>query len=75
MTDRRLLRRYLALVRHADEILDECGAEVACAAPAPAEAVAVLDDLASSLTPIVEAMPEAAPDPIDLHRRLAGWVH
>jgi len=75
MTDRRLLRRYLALVRHADELLDECSAAAAAMTPAPAEAVAVLDDPAASPGPIVRATPDAAPDPGEVRRQLAGWVH
>jgi len=77
MTDRRLLRRYLALVRHADELFDEYSAsdDPAAAAPAPAEAAVLLDELTASLAPIVESMAEPAPDPEELRRQLAGWVH
>ena len=75
MTDRRLLRRYLSLVRHADELFDECCRPAAEAAPVPAEAAALLDDLAASLGPILQSMPEATPDPEDMRRQLAGWVH
>ena len=75
MTDRRLLRRYLALVRHADELFDECGEAEPATAPVPAEAVALLDDLTVSLEPVVRAMPEPALDPEDVRRQLAGWVH
>ncbi|RPH67148.1 MAG: hypothetical protein EHM83_02235 [Burkholderiales bacterium] len=73
MTDRRLLRRYLALVRHAEELLEEC-----CAGdpgPAPAEAVALLDDLVQALAPVVDALPDPALDPEEVRRQLAGWVH
>ena len=73
MTDRRLLRRYLALVRHTEELLDECAA--ADPVPAPAEAVALLDELAQALKPVVEQFPEQRPDPEELRRTLAGWVH
>ena len=75
MTDRRLLRRYLALVRHADELFDECSESEPATVPVPAEAVALLDDLAVSLEPVVRAMPEAALDPEEVRRQLAGWVH
>ncbi len=77
MTDRRLLRRYLALVRHADEPFDQCrasGGPAAAASPA-AEVVAPLDELIDSLGPIVESMAGPAPDPGELRRQLAGWVH
>jgi len=73
MTDRRLLRRYLALVRHTEELLDECAA--ADPMPAPAEAVALLEELAQALAPIVDQLPEQRPDPEELRRMLAGWVH
>lgn len=77
MTDRRLLRRYLALVRHADEPFDECRASggPAVAAPPAAKAVAPLDELIDSLGPIVESMAGPAPDPEEVRRQLAGWVH
>ncbi|MFO1300323.1 MAG: hypothetical protein U1F17_08075 [Burkholderiaceae bacterium] len=75
MTDRRLLRRYLALVRHADELFDECEESETATVPVPAEAVALLDDLAASLEPVVRAMPEPAFDPEEVRRHLAGWVH
>ncbi|HMN66126.1 MAG TPA: hypothetical protein PKB08_14065 [Burkholderiaceae bacterium] len=75
MTDRRLLRRYLALVRHADELFDECGETAPATVPVPAEAVALLDDLAATLEPVVRAMPEPAFDPEEVRRQLAGWVH
>jgi hypothetical protein len=75
MTDRRLLRRYLALVRHADELFDECSETAPATVPVPAEAVALLDDLAATLEPVVRAMPEPAFDPEEVRRQLAGWVH
>lgn len=77
MTDRRLLRRYLALVRYAEELSDDCSAsdDPAAAVPPPAEAVAPLDELIDSLGPIVESMAGPAPDPGELRRQLAGWVH
>lgn len=73
MTDRRLLRRYLALVRHVDELLEETGREELM--PAPAEAVAMLDDLTYVLAPIVEKLPRTTVSPEELRCQLAGWVH
>ncbi|MGD9944394.1 MAG: hypothetical protein AB7L76_23465 [Burkholderiaceae bacterium] len=73
MTDRRLLRRYLALVRHADDMLAERLAVID--APAPAEAVALLEDLAVQLVPAVAAMPARVVDAEEVRRELAGWVH
>lgn len=73
MTDRRLLRRYLALVRHIDELLEESACDDYM--PAPAEAVAVLDDMTRMLAPIVEKLPATTVNPEELRRQLAGWVH
>lgn len=73
MTDRRLLRRYLALVRHTAELLEECA--TADPAPAPAEAVALLEELTQALEPVVEQLPAQRLDPEELRRTLAGWVH
>ncbi|MBN9425612.1 MAG: hypothetical protein J0H09_03800 [Burkholderiales bacterium] len=73
MTDRRLLRRYLALVRHADDLLADRLSLVD--APAPAEAVALLEDLTVQITPVVARMPARVADPEEVRRELAGWVH
>jgi hypothetical protein len=73
MDDRRKLRRYLALVHHAEEALEM--SLQAPAAPAPAEAVAALDDLVSEAAPAVAQMDAGAADPEEVRRLLAGWVH
>ncbi len=73
MNDRRVLRRYLALVHHAEELL-ETSLE-GPASPAPAEAVSALEELVAALTPAVARMREQAPDQGDIRRLLAGWVH
>lgn len=75
MTDHRLLRRYQAIVRNADELLDELGDGAVTADPAPAEAIALLDELSASLEPSVRMMADTAPDPGEVLRQLAGWVH
>jgi hypothetical protein len=73
MDDRRKLRRYLALMHHAEEALEM--SLQAPAAPAPAEAVAALDDLVSEAAPAVTQMGAGAADPEEVRRLLAGWVH
>lgn len=73
MADRRLLRRYLSLVREAEDSLDEdTSAE---ATPVPAEAVAFLDGLSEALSPIAPLLPDPLADPGEVRRVLAGWVH
>jgi len=73
MNDRRMLRRYLIMVSHAEEVLEASfGNDVA---PPPAEAIAVLEDLVSVLEPAVRRMPGAAPRPQEIAETLAGWVH
>lgn len=73
MDDRRKLRRYLALVHHAEDTLELSlqGPE----GPAPAEAVAALEDLVGEVAPVVEQMRARAADPEEIRRVLAGWVH
>lgn len=73
MDDRRKLRRYLALVHHAEDALEM--SLQAPAAPAPAEAVAALDDLLRNVAPAVAEMGAGAADPEEVRRLLAGWVH
>jgi len=73
MDDRRKLRRYLALVHHAEDAL--AMSLQAPEAPAPAEAVAALDDLVRSAEPAVAQMSAGASDPEEIRRLLAGWVH
>ncbi|MCO5101158.1 MAG: hypothetical protein M9885_09720 [Burkholderiaceae bacterium] len=73
MDDRRTLRRYLSLVRHAEDAL--AISLQAPEAPAPAEAVAALDDLVCETEPAVAQMGADAADPEEIRRLLAGWVH
>ncbi len=73
MDDRRKLRRYLALVHHAEDTL-ELSLQVP-ETPAPAEAVAALDELVGTVEPVVEQMRARAADPEEIRRVLAGWVH
>ena len=73
MDDRRTLRRYLALVHHAEDTL-ELSLQVPDG-PAPAEAVAALDDLVGKVEPAVEQMRAVTADPEEIRRLLAGWVH
>jgi hypothetical protein len=73
MTDRRLLRRYLALVQRADELFAERGTAEAVAVPVEAEAL--LDELTMALAPIVSQFSGAKADPDEVRRLLAGWVH
>ncbi|MCD6680968.1 MAG: hypothetical protein LT102_09990 [Burkholderiaceae bacterium] len=73
MDDRSRLRRYLALVHHAEEALEL--SLQAPERPAPAEAVAALDDLVGDIRPAMEQMTAAVADPEEVRRLLAGWVH
>ena len=73
MTDRRLLRRYLALLQHAEEMLTESSA--AEAVPVPPEAEALLDELTMALAPIVSQFSGNKADPDEVRRLVAGWVH
>jgi len=73
MDDRRTLRRYLALVRHAEDAL--AMSLQAPEAPAPAEAAAALDDLVRENEPAVAQTGTGAADPEEIRRLLAGWVH
>ena len=73
MDDRRKLRRYLALVHHAEDTLEL--SLQAPDSPVPAEAVAALDDLVRKVEPAVERMRAGAADPDEVRRWLAGWVH
>jgi hypothetical protein len=73
MTDRRLLRRYLALVHHAEDLLEQSLGDATC--PAPAEAVAVIEELVITLEPTVGRMPAHSPQPQDIRLTLAGWTH
>ena len=73
MDDRRKLRRYCALVHHAEDALEL--SLQAPERPAPAEAVAALDDLVRETGPVVERMEARAADPDEIRRLLAGWVH
>ena len=73
MDDRRKLRRYLALVHHAEDTL-ELSLQVP-EGPAPAEAVAALEDLVGNVEPVVEKMRARSADPEEIRRVLAGWVH
>jgi len=73
MNDRRMLRRYLALVRHAEDRLEaSLGDDVA---PPPAEAIVVIEDLVESLEPLARKMQAEAPRVKDVRETLAGWVH
>jgi hypothetical protein len=74
MNDHRLLRRYLLLVSRAEEVLD-ASLDDEAAAPPPAEAVADIEDLLSTLGPAVRRMPDATPRPLEIAETLAGWVH
>lgn len=73
MNDRRMLRRYLVMVSHAEEVLEASFGEEAT--PPPAEAVALIEDLVSALDPAIRRMPAAAPRPQEIAETLAGWVH
>jgi len=73
MNDRRLLRRYLALVHHAEDLLEQSLGDATC--PAPAEAVAVIEDLVVALEPTLGKMPVHSPQPQDVRLTLAGWTH
>lgn len=73
MNDRRMLRRYLVMVSHAEEVLEASFGDDAV--PPPAEAIAVIEDLVLALGPVVRRMPAAAPRPQDIAESLAGWVH
>ena len=73
MDDRRRLRRYLALMHHAEDALEL--SLQAPEVPVPAEAVAALDDLVHCAEPGVERMRSEPPDPEEIRRLLAGWVH
>ncbi len=73
MDDRRKLRRYLALVHHAEDAL--AMSLQAPEAPAPAEAVAALDDLVRDAEPAIAKMSAGVTDPEEIRRVLAGWVH
>lgn len=73
MDDRRKLRRYFALVHHAEDTLEM--SLRAPEGPAPAEAVAALDDLVRKIEPAVEQMAGGTADPEEIRRLLAGWVH
>ena len=73
MNDRRLLRRYLLLVSRAEEVLEASLDDEMT--PPPAEAVADIEDLLSTLGPAVRRMPNAAPRPLEIAETLAGWVH
>ncbi|MCD6671479.1 MAG: hypothetical protein LT106_01365 [Burkholderiaceae bacterium] len=73
MDDRSRLRRYLALVHHAEETFEL--SLQAPERPAPAEAVAALDDLVDDIRPGIEQMTAGATDPEEVRRLLAGWVH
>lgn len=73
MPHRRLLRRYLALVHHAEAVLEASLGEAR--GPAPAEAVAVIEDLVVELRPQVGRMQARLPEPADIRTQLAGWVH
>lgn len=73
MNDRRLLRRYLALVHHAEYLLEQSLGDTTC--PAPAEAVAVIEELVSALEPTVGNMAVHPPQPQDIRLTLAGWTH
>ena len=74
MTDRRLLRRYLALVRHAEDLLEASLGE--CSGPPPAEAVAILEEFVAELEPALRRVRvEPGLEPRDLRLELAGWVH
>jgi hypothetical protein len=70
-----MLRRYLMLTLHAEDLLHASLGDPT--PPAPAEAVAVLDDLIVRLEPIVRTMPAATrqPRPLDIAETVAGWVH
>ncbi len=69
MIGRRLLRRHLARVQHADAMF----ADSAAALPARPEVLP--DELTLALAPIVSQFSGAAPDPEDVRRLVAGWVH
>lgn len=73
MNDRRMLRRYLVMVSHAEEVLEASFGNDAV--PPPAEAIAVIEDLVLALGSVVRRMPAAAPRPQDIAESLAGWVH
>lgn len=73
MNDRRVLRRYLALVHHAEDVLEE--SLHAPEMPAPAEAAAELDELIGRLEPSVSRMQAMAPEASDILQQFAGWVH
>lgn len=73
MDDRRRLRRYFALVHNAEDALEM--SLQAPEGPAPAEAVAALDDLVRKTEPAVARMGAGAADPEEIRRLLAGWVH
>ncbi len=75
MNDPRLLRRYLSLVRRAEDVLDECEAAAATAAPVPAEAADLLENLVDALAPVASGLQPSAPDPEEVRRQLAGWIH
>lgn len=73
MDDRRKLRRYLALVHHAEDALEL--SLQAPAVPAPAEAVAALEDIVRQAEPAIERMNGGTVAPAEIERLLAGWVH
>jgi len=73
MPHRRLLRRYLALVHHAETLLEASVGEVTV--PVPAEAVVVIEDLVVRMKPAVGRMQTRSPEPADIRAELAGWVH
>ena len=74
MTDRRLLRRYLALVRHAQDLLE--ASYGGPASPAPAEAVTVIEELVAALEPArLGRTAEQTPRPSEIRLELAGWIH
>lgn len=73
MNDRRMLRRYLVMVSHAEEVLEASfGSD---AVPPPAEAIALIEDLVTVLAPAARPPSAATPRPQEITESLAGWVH
>lgn len=73
MNDRRVLRRYLALVHHAEDLLDD-SLRVPETPPA-AEAAAELESLVENVAPAIARMTTTPPEPGDIREQFAGWVH
>lgn len=74
MQDRRMLRRQLTLVLHAEDLLR--ASLDTSAAPSPPDASAVLGDLVRRLAPLVAAMPVASrqAQPDELADTVSGQI-